>query len=173
MNMQSYIQSKRAFTLIEILVVLVVLAIAAAVVIPKIGTAGDAQSVGAARVLQADLDMTRSLAVTSQTPHTLVFNADRTAYKVVANYVGGLYSLLTAVPHPVKAKKTFEVRLAGLNGMGKVRVTAAFGTAGFVTFSSQGDPSAAGTVTLQAGETEMQIQVQALTGRVSVARTRG
>jgi prepilin-type N-terminal cleavage/methylation domain-containing protein len=163
-----------ALTLIEILIVIMILAIAAMIVVPRIGTAADAQATGAARVLQADLEVARSLALTKQQSYSLVFSPDRQSYKVVANYAGGAYATAVAVDHPVIAGKLFEVTLARLNGMSSVTVTSvSFGGQTYVTFSSQGDPVAAGSVTIHAGSVVMVVAVEGLTGVVTATRTAG
>jgi len=159
-----------AYTLAEMIVVVLVLAIAAAIVIGGIGTTKDSQAISAARVLASDMALARNLAVTTQVPHTVVFSSDLQSYKVVANYTGGGYALATAVEHPVRANERFEVRLASLNGMESVVVgPVSFGT--YVTFDAEGDPSNGGSVTLRSGGTGMVISVEALTGAVSVARS--
>lgn len=163
-----------AFTLVEVLIVMVILAIAAAIVIPSIGTAADSQAISAARILGSDLEVARSLALTTQQPHSLVFSTDLQSYKVVANYGGGGYAAAVAVPHPVVAGERLDVCLADANGMGSVSVLAAsFGGISYVTFNSQGEPSSAGTVLLRAGGTQMTVSVSALTGTVAVTRTAG
>ena len=163
---------ERAFTLAEMVVVVLVLAIAAAIVIGSIGTTKDAQAISGARVLVSDVELARNLAVTTQAPHTVLFSSDRQSYKVVANYTGGGYALATAVEHPVRGNERFEVRLASLNGMGSVVVeTVSFGGQTYVTFDAEGDPSSGGAVTLQSGATGMVISVEALTGAVSVVRS--
>jgi Tfp pilus assembly protein FimT len=161
-----------AYTLAEMVVVVLVLAIAAAIVIGSIGTTKDAQAISAARVLASDVELARNLAVTTQAPHTVLFSSDRQSYKVVANYTGGGYALATAVEHPVRGNERFEVRLASLNGMGSAVVeTVNFGGQTYVTFDAEGDPSNGGSVTLRSGRTGMVISVEALTGAVSVARS--
>lgn len=163
---------ERAYTLAEMIVVVLVLAIAAAIVIGSIGTTKDAQAISAARVLASDVELARNLAVTTQVPHTVLFSSDRQSYKVVANYTGGGYALATAVEHPVRGNERFEVRLASLNGMGSVVVeTVNFGGQAYVTFDAEGEPSDGGSVTLQSGRTGMVVSVEALTGAVSVARS--
>ena len=162
------------FSLVEILVVIVILAIVAAVVIPNIGSGADSQAIGAARTVKSDLEVARSLAVTTQQPYSLVFSPDRQSYKVVANYAGGAYASAVAVTHPVVANKPFAVTLVKQNGMSSVTVvSASFGGLAYVTFNSQGDPSAGGIVTLRAGATQMQVEVAALTGTVTVTRIAG
>ncbi len=162
-----------AFTLIEILIVVLVLAIVAAIIVPNIGTAADSQVVSAARVVQSDLEVARSLALTTQHSHSLVFSPDRRSYKVVADYGGGAYASAVAVTHPVDPSKTFEVTLASLNGMEAVTVFAVnFGGQTYVTFQSLGDAVAPGSITLRAGDCEIVVSVEGLTGIVTVTRTR-
>ena len=162
------------FTIVELLIVLMVLAIAAAVVIPSIGTAADSQAISAARVVASDLEVARSLAVTTQQPYSLVFSPDLKAYKVVANYGGGAYAAAVPVPHPVVQGKLFEVVLAEQRGMGAVTVSSAtFGSAPYVTFNSQGEPSSPGIATIRSGNVAMQVSVAILTGTVTVTRTAG
>ena len=166
--------TRSALTLIEILIVVMILAIGAMIVIPSIGSTADTQAVGAARVLQADLEVARSLALTTQQSYSLVFSPDKQSYKVVANYTGVAYATAVAVGHPVNAGKLFEVTLSRLNGMPLVTVTnVSFGGPTYVTFLSQGDPVAAGSVTIQAGAVEMVVAVEGLTGIVTATRTQG
>jgi prepilin-type N-terminal cleavage/methylation domain-containing protein len=145
----------RAFTVVELLIVIAVLVIAAAIVIPSIGSAADTQAISAARVLGSDLEVTRSLALTTQQPHSLVFSPDRQSYKVLANYSGGPYASAVAIAHPVRI------------------VGPAFGGKTYVTFNSQGEPSSDGTVTVESGQVQMQVSVAALTGAVTVTRISG
>jgi prepilin-type N-terminal cleavage/methylation domain-containing protein len=159
------------FTLVEILIVILVLAIAAAIVIPNIGSANDSQATAAAAILQSDLEVARSMAMTTQAPHSVVFSSDRQSYKVVANYGGGAYTAATAISDPVKKGKLYEIRLSGLNGMSHVSVTSAnFGGQPYVTFLSLGQPNAGGSVVLQVGGITMTVAVEGLTGIVSVTR---
>lgn len=159
----------RGFTLVEIIIVVLVLMIAAAVVIPSIGTAADSQVISAARVLACDMEAARSLALTTQQTHTILFSSDRQSYKVVADYAGGAYGVTAAIDHPVRATDPFEVTLAQMNGMSRVVVTDVdFADEAFVTFDSQGQASNSGTVALAAGSFRMQVSVEALTGVVSV-----
>ncbi len=163
-------QRPRGFTLVEIIIVVLVLMIAAAVVIPSIGSAADSQVTSAARVLACDMEAARSLALTTQQTHTVLFSADMQSYKVVENYGGGAYGTAVPVDHPVRATDPFEVTLARMNGMSRVVVTDVdfADDETFVTFDSQGQASNSGTVTLAAGSFRMQVSVEALTGVVSV-----
>jgi len=160
-----------AYTMVEILIVLLVLAIAAAIVIPNIGSANDSQAIAAGAILQSDLEVTRSMAMATQVPYSLVFSADRQSYKVVANYGGGAYAAATAINHPVNKGKPYEVRLSGLNGMSHVSVTSAdFGGQPYVTFLSLGQPVAGGSIVLGVGQVTVTVSVEAMTGIVTVTR---
>ena len=163
---------RAAFTLVEILIVVLLLAIAAAIVIPNIGSAAGSQATSAAVVLQADLEVARSMAMTTQQPHSVVFSPDRQSYKVVANYTGVAYASAVAVNHPVQKGKPYEIRLNGLNGAADVSVTSVvFGGQTYVTFQSLGAPVAGGSVVLGAGNCVATVSVEGLTGIVSVTRT--
>jgi Tfp pilus assembly protein FimT len=163
-----------AFTLIEIMIIVLVLVIGAMVVIPSIGSAGNTEVVAASRVLQADLEVARSMALTTQTSHSVVFSPDLQSYKVVAGYLGGPYASTLAVSHPVNAGQKYQVTLSAMNGMSAARVTDVnFGGLAYVTFQSLGDPVAAGTVTLAGGAVRIVITVESLTGIITVARTQG
>jgi Tfp pilus assembly protein FimT len=165
---------RAAFTLVEILIVVLVLMIAAAIVIPNIGSADDSQAVSAAAILQSDLEVARSMAMTTQVPHSVVFSPDRQSYKVVANYTGVAYASAVAINQPVLKGQPYEVRLNGLNGMDRISVTSiAFGGQPYVTFQSLGDPTAAGSVVLNAGNIIMTVSVESMTGIVSVTRAGG
>jgi len=164
----------RGFTLVELLIVIAVLVIAAVIVIPSIGSAADMQAVSAARVVGSDLEVVRSLALTTQRLHSLVFSPDLQSYKVVADYGGEPYATAAAISHPVTVGKQFDVTLAQQNGMKAVRMTGvAFGGNTYVTFDSQGEPSSGGTVTVESGRVQMQVSVAALTGAVTITRTSG
>jgi len=163
-----------AFTLVEILIVVLVLMIAAAIVIPNIGSAGDSRVTSAARILQADMEVARSLAMTTQQPHSVVFSPDFQSYKVVANYAGVPYSQAVAVGHPVKRGQLFEVTVGALNGMDDVRILGRdFGGQSYLTFKSLGDPVAAGSVLLQSGNIVMTVSVEGLTGIITATRAGG
>jgi len=167
---------RAAYTLVEILIVVLVLMIAAAIVIPNIGSADYSQATSAAAVLQSDLEVARSLAMTTQQPYSVVFSLDRLSYKVVANYAGVAYAAAVAVNHPVIKGKPYEVHLNMLNGAAGVSVTSvAFGVPPqqYVTFQSLGAPVAGGSVVLRAGNYVVTVSVEGLTGIVSVTRAGG
>src|SRR5436305_12238070 len=62
-----------AFTLIEILVVVIILGIASAIIIPQIGTRDDINCTAGARVVMADLIYAQNRAIVTQKKHYLDF----------------------------------------------------------------------------------------------------
>jgi Tfp pilus assembly protein FimT len=164
---------RAGFTLAEILILVLILAIMAAVVIPNIGSAADVELSSAAQVLVSDLENTRSMALTAQVPYSLIFNTTKTSYKVATDYAGGAYDTTTAVPNPARSNATYEVTPAALNGAQDVTVfDVEFGTSPFqtyVTFNSDGTATPAGYVTLKAGSSYIKVSVDDLTGAVTAA----
>jgi type II secretory pathway pseudopilin PulG len=149
-------------TLIELMVVLVLLSIVAAVVIPQAVQTSDLEVVSAARVLAADLNYAQDLAITSQTPVTLTFNVTGNSY-TLSNESGTLI-------HPI-TKEVYVTVFSAENGFGQVEVVSAtFGPGSSVTFDELGSPNSSGTVVLQAGPYTYHVSVAAATGRVTVTR---
>jgi type II secretory pathway pseudopilin PulG len=159
-----------AYTLVEVLVVVLVLMIIAAIVVPSLVPGQDSQVTSAARIVASDLETARSMAVTTLVPHSLVFSDDLTAYKVAANYGGGDYASAVAIAHPVRVGSDYVVVPAAQNGMAGVTVVAVdFGGRTYVTFNSQGEPSSPGSITLRAGQFQVAVSVEVLTGNITVS----
>lgn len=95
--------TSRAFTLVEVLMVVVILAIAGAVIVPQLGNRGDLVASAAARQLMSDLMYAQNRAITNQTPVYVVFNP------ATGTGVGGSYTVMSAlpstpIPHPVTGR---------------------------------------------------------------------
>ena len=149
-----------AFTLIEILVVLVILAIAAAIVVPSLNSS-DLQATSAARMIAADLQYAQNVAITTQGPVTVTFDPAGNSYWL-SNASGALI-------HPMN-KSAYSVDFDSQSGFGQIGiVSASFGGISSVTFDELGAPDSAGSVTVQAGASGYVISVAAVVGRVTVA----
>lgn len=156
-----YPRSQKAFTLVEILVVVMVLLVIAAAAIPYVTGTADTQVLSAARVLASDLQYAQSQAITTQAPVTVVFQTNQNSY-TLSNASGPLV-------HPI-TRSTYTVNYASASGMqGVVLASASFGGAASVTYDELGSPSSAGTVRLQAGSYVYQIQVASATGKITVS----
>jgi len=154
------------FTLVEILVVVLILAIAAGVVIPQVIDSSDMQAISAARMIATDLQYAQNLAITTQKPVRMVFNPGAESYQLV--YYDHTTNQSTAVEHPIN-KGSYTVSFGSLQGFGKLDlVSAAFTSNAYVEFNSIGAPDNAGQVVVQAGSQSCTIAVSAATGKVTV-----
>ena len=150
----------RGFTLWELMVVVAVVGIMAAVIVPMTMDSADIQAVTAARRISTDLQYAQNEAISSQTDVTLTFDAWNESYQL-SNASGALI-------HPM-TKQDFTVDLRIESGFDQVDiVSASFGGSASVTFDPIGAPSSGGTVTIQAGPHLVQLSVAGVTGLVTV-----
>ncbi|MEN6505779.1 MAG: GspH/FimT family protein [Planctomycetaceae bacterium] len=153
-------RATRAFTMVEILVVVIILAIAAAIVVPMAINTGDLQAASGAQMLTADLQYAQNMAITTQQPVTVTFNATANSY-TLSNASGTLI-------HPIK-KTAYVVDFDTTDGLSNLRlISASFASAPTVTFDELGAPNNAGVVTLRAGASILRVNVAAATGRITV-----
>ena len=148
------------FTMIELMVVTVIIAVIAAMVVPlAFGTSGTA-AMGTARRLGADLEYAQNLAITTQANVTVTFDTTANSY-TVSNSLG-------VVKHPI-THQDFTIALGNEAGSSGVALTSAFGAGKKVVFGPLGDPTPSGTVGLGGGGVNYVLTVAAVTGRVSIA----
>ena len=171
--------SRRGFTLVEMLCVVVVLGIAATLVIPGIAGRADLKLAAAARVVVSQLQYAQSRAITTQRPHLVAFDADAQTLTVLAVPEGG--GEPAAIVHPADQRPFVTrlgpggeidgVTLAGIDVDGRT----------VLAFDEMGEPLACdldGTgrlalpapavVTLEVGAEQLEIHVQPFTGEVGV-----
>jgi prepilin-type N-terminal cleavage/methylation domain-containing protein len=121
-------RTPRAFTLVEILAVVVILGIAAAMVIPQMGSRDDLKAKAVARMVVADLLYAQNMSISTQTPHYVRFDsntaavaANRNSYRVItAPTSTNTTDYGTRVKHPVTKDDAFVVRV-GPNGDSRTR----------------------------------------------------
>jgi prepilin-type N-terminal cleavage/methylation domain-containing protein len=160
-----------AFTLLELLIVVVILGILGAAALPAMMSNQDGQCNAAARVVVADLELAQSTAVAQQASVAVVFSVTNQSYKVVLVGAQNLnnYAGLVAMGHPEKPGQPYQVSLA--NDVGASRVTFSapvFGTHPYVVFDTFGGTTTSGSVVVRAGDASRTVQVGAVTGAVSV-----
>jgi len=151
----------RGFTLIEILIVIVILAIAAMTAIPMMGSAASVQIRSAGNMIAADLEYAKSLAISKGQNFSVVFDEVAESYSIV-DQDGNTIS------HPVK--KGFDYVIDFENeGLGRVEIADAdFDGASQVQFDYLGSPDKGGTVHLQAGDMSATVSVEPVTGYITV-----
>ena len=144
------------------LVVIVILAIVAAILLPKMVGSSDMQARSAARVMMADLEYAQSVAITSQAPITVTFSIAGNSY-TVSNASGPLI-------HPI-TKKTYVIELGEVKGMESVSIaSASFSGSPSMTFDALGAPDNSGTVTITAGAHTYSVNVAPVIGRITVTK---
>ncbi|HEY7115410.1 MAG TPA: type II secretion system protein [Tepidisphaeraceae bacterium] len=95
----------RAFTLVEILTVVVILGIAAAVIVPQLGSRDDQKAIAGARMVMADLIYAQNRAISTQTRHYVVFNTSSPqGYRIVTSV-----SPQVDIPHPITKASNYVV----------------------------------------------------------------
>lgn len=169
--------SRRAFTLVEILVVVTIIGIAGAIVIPHLMEAGTLGVQAASRMVIADILFAQNDAIAAQNSRRVVFDVANNRYWLTTD----LTFALNTVPAPGNA---MGVNWKGgpLNSNfifdfdtderfdGVILQNVNFGGNTTLEFDALGGPTSGGTLQLVSGNNQYQIDVAPFTGRVTVAR---
>ena len=164
------------FTLIEILVVVIILGIAAAIIVPHIGSRSDLKATSAARLMMADLIYAQNRSISTQKWHYVQFNPATESYKVL-DQMSPSQNIIT---HPVD-QSPFVVAL-GPAGPAPVRDvfidTVSFDGQTTLAFDEMGTPYAynaatnvstaltSGTITIKCKEMLLTVTVEPFTGEL-------
>ncbi|MDD4889854.1 MAG: GspH/FimT family pseudopilin [Phycisphaerae bacterium] len=157
-------EARAAFTLIELMAVLVILGMAAAIVVPMLGNTGDIDASAAARRMSSDLLYAQNYAITYQTTVRVTFNAQAKQYTLTAVPAVGAPVVLT---HPV-TKRPYVVGFNAIDGLSTVAISDTTFTNQTVDFDSLGSPTGAGDIVLSSAGVTRTVSVAAVTGKVSV-----
>ncbi|MCC6228271.1 MAG: type II secretion system protein [Phycisphaerales bacterium] len=166
-------RTARAYTLIELLIVILVLGIAAALIVPSMGGTGSLRVQAAVRTIVADLTEAQSDALAFQKGRAIVFDTDHNGYSIVD---------VNSAELDVENDLVRRTVIQGAE-FGDARITSAdFDDDTTLVFDEMGspvqepmgsDPASNGTIVVSGSGQEFTITVEAYTGRITVARTGG
>ena len=171
-------RGRSAFTLVEILTVLMILGIVAALLVPQAGGQSDFDAAAAARAVMSDLLYAQNRAISTQQMTYVSFNLSQQQY--------GLYSSMSpqvVLTHPVNQNnyvRTFSS--SGLNNIASASLTSAnFGGQTTIAFDEMGatysynsvsntttSMTSAGTIVVSSGNYSLTISVDPDTGDMGV-----
>ncbi len=153
------------FTMIEIIVFIVILSIAALLTVPLFSSGAQLQLRAAADMIAADLDYAKNLAITNQQSYSVIFDTANDSYQIE--------DPCGIIDHPVNKGHDYLISFESDSRFSQVDlVTADFEGDDFVTFTLLGGPvnlsANEGTIEIQGGGTTITINVQPVTGLVTI-----
>ncbi|MDX2146949.1 MAG: prepilin-type N-terminal cleavage/methylation domain-containing protein [Planctomycetota bacterium] len=163
-------RARRAYTLVEMLIVVVILGIAAALVVPAMGDTDVLRVQAAVRTIIADITYAQSEAVAHQEGRAIVFHADEGRYAVV-QVVNGVVDETTGLLYETRLDQSL---------MGDARITQVefgeddvlvFDEVGAPAFGENGQPPESGKLEIEGSGQRFTVTIDGYTGRVTVART--
>lgn len=168
---------QRAFTLIEILMVVVIMGIAAACVVPQLSSRDDLKASAAARVVMADLIYAQNNAIATQQYQYVAFDIAHKKYSILKQWSPQVF-----VTNPItKNDYVTTFSTAATNAMQDMSlVSANFDSQAGLAFDSLGAPYSVssdgtatalisqGSIVVQAGSDTLTITVEPYTGEINV-----
>jgi len=161
---------RSGFTLVELIMVILILSIAAAMVLPMASSAGSVQLRAAANMVAADLEYAKSMAISRGQAYSILFDKNNETYRVQDHNE-------VDILHPVKKGLPYLVDFPHEGRLSRVTIdNAVFNGTSRVAFDYLGTPyddngaslNAAGSVILKAGGDTMTVKVEPVTGFITV-----
>ena len=168
---------RAAFTLIEVLGVVVILGIASVVILPQMSSRDDQRAAAAARVLMSDLLYAQNRAVAQQKVHYVKFDVANKNYKVL-----DVLSPANIIKNPVDGSTyTVTFGTGSTNGLAQMQLfSASFDTQSVLAFDVMGIPQSvnattgvmtpltAGTIVVKSGVYSMTVTISPYSGELTV-----
>ena len=157
-----------AFTLVEVIIVLVIIGIISAVAVPLYTSAASVQLKTAADMIACDLEYAKSMAMSTGRNHSVFFDASAKEYRIK--------DASGDVNHPVHIGANYIVSFATDSRLNKVDIVSTTFGSNTVKFDYLGTPSdgagtalnSSGSVQLRAGGNILTVKVEPVTGYVSI-----
>ncbi len=180
--------TRRGYTLVEVLIVVTIIGLAAAVVVPQMLAASSLGVQAAARTLIADLLYAQNEAIAQQAPHRVVIDTRAESYFLQRQRVDGSWPL----PADADYKLRLNWRATGSDNLidfksddrfgGITLATAARAGAGWtfqesngviaITYDELGAPDQGAAIGLLSSDQRYVVEVAPFTGKVTVQKTR-
>jgi prepilin-type N-terminal cleavage/methylation domain-containing protein len=172
--------TRHAFTLIEVLVTVSILAIAAAMVIPAMGTTGVLKVQGAIRQIVSDITFAQADAISLQQGRAVKFDPTSNSYRVI-QVIGSTVDNSNTLYDPSRVGGRFNVSLndGDFGGATIVSTTLGNDTLIFddmgtpVTTAGGNTPSTGGKIVIITAESRHEVLVEAYTGRTTIRKVSG
>ena len=164
---------RRGYTLIEVLITVTIMGLAAAVIVPNMMQGGSLGVQAGARMIIADLLFAQNEAMAQQSTRRVVFDVSDNSYRVEKYDSGATAWVLEFNPSMGMGgdQQNYEM---DFDEDGRFRgieiVSADFNGSSTVEFDDLGNPSSGGTIELRFEEHEYEIKIAPFTGRVTVER---
>jgi prepilin-type N-terminal cleavage/methylation domain-containing protein len=163
--------TRLGFTLVEVLVVVMILAILASVVVPVVSDSANAKLRGAATVLARDIQYVQSEALNTGQTLRIEF-IGKTQYRVV-DPDGGPGGSARVLPHPQSDAPAhggmFVVDLSDPGPLRGATITSAkFGGQSYLEFGRYGETISGGEIVIRTTDRQVRLSVSATTGAVTV-----
>ena len=166
-------RTTNGYTLIEVLITVTIMGLAAAIVVPNMMQGGSLGVQAGARMIIADLLFAQNEAMAQQSTRRVVFNTSDNSYRVEKYDAGASAWVLEFNPSEGLGnnQQNYEV---DFDEDGRFRgiqiVRADFNGLSTIEFDDLGNPSSGGTVRLKFEDHEYEIRVAPFTGRVTVEK---
>ena len=157
------------FTLIEIIVVVVILSIAAMITVPMFTSASTVQLKTAANMIAADIEYAKSMSISRQKNHSVVFDVSNESYQI-KDSDGNVIS------HPTNGSGVFTISFQSESRLSGVNITSAeFDSNDTLIFNYLGSPLNQSSTPLNSGQIiltadgrTITITVEPVTGYVTI-----